>query len=72
MDENEAKNIERYRCYKLQWMLDHGHTLEEIFRELYMIQKRILRRRRVMPKHLDVVGSMGKRYWVWWRMLGLL
>ena len=71
MDENAAKNTERYRSYKLQWMLDHGHTLEEIFRELYMIQ-RILGRRRVMPKHLDVVGSMGKGYWVWWRMLALL
>lgn len=42
MDENAAKNTERYQFYKLQWMLDHGHTLEEIFRELYMIQKEYL------------------------------
>lgn len=42
MDENAAKNTERYKRYKLQWMLDHGHTLEEIFRELYMIQKEYL------------------------------
>lgn len=65
MDENAAKNTERYQSYKLQWMLDHGHTLEEIFRELYMIQKEYLEDGESCPSIWTLLDR-------WERILGLV
>lgn len=36
----EAENAEKeYEKFKLQWMLDHGHTLEELIHELEKLRE---------------------------------
>lgn len=31
---NPSTDLKRYEIFKLQWMIDHGHTLKELIHEL--------------------------------------